>query len=198
MGCSLRMKNLLPVAIAITVSGVCCIIAAYFCHFYYTLYRRASTELQQSVDSRIRDLQQEVDRLAKQKHFRPIRARVFISTTDLQPDNLLGAGTNNPSEFQLGFSKMGWVILPELRLPAWSPGFQEFRITLQPPGTRVMDAWVSPPGLAEGLAAFETFAILPDEGTNSLTLRVRAKPGASLRREFTIVVLTDSEHDDGQ
>ena len=31
----------------------------------------------------------------------------------------LGAGTN-PSEYQLGQSKMGWIIQPELRLPAGS------------------------------------------------------------------------------
>jgi hypothetical protein len=189
------VKRILPVAIAVTAAGVCCIIAAYFCHFYYTLYRQASTNLEQSVDSRIKQLQWDVEHLAKQRHFRPIRARVFISTTDKQPVDWLGAGTN-PSEYQLGQSKMGWIIQPELRLPAGSTALQEFKINLWPLGTRVMDAWISPPGQPEAVAAFETFTVRPDEGTNSLTLTVRAKPGVSVKHEFTVVVLRDSN--DGQ
>jgi hypothetical protein len=43
----------------------------------------------------------------------------------------------------------------------------------------------------EALAAFYTFAVIPDEGTNSITLRVRAKAKTSMRREFTVVVLRD-------
>ena len=102
------------------------------------------------------------------------------------------------SEYQLGQSKMGWLISPEVRLPVGSTALQEFKITLWPPGTRVMDAWVSPPGQPEAFAAFETFAVRPDEGTNSLTLRVRARPGASVKHEFTVVVLRDSASDGGQ
>ena len=189
------MKRILPVAIAITLAGVCCIVAAYFCHFYYTLYRNAPTDLEQTVDSRIKQLQWDVERLAKQKHFRPIRARLFISTTDKEPVDWLGTGTGT-SAYQLGQSKMGWIVQPELRLPTGSTALQEFKISLWPPGTRVIDAWISPPAQPDAVAAFETFAVRPDEGTNSLTVTVRAKPGVSVKHEFTIVVLRDSN--DGQ
>jgi hypothetical protein len=192
-----HVKRILLVAIALTVAGVCCIIAADLCHFYYTLYRHASTELEQSVDSRIKQLQWDVERLAKQKHFRPIRVRLFISTTDQQPVDWVGAGTS-PGQYQLGQSKMGWIIQPELRLPAGSAALQEFKINLWPPGTRVMDAWITPPAQPEAVAEFETFTIHPDEGTNSLTIAVRAKSGASIKHEFTVVVLRDSANDDGQ
>jgi hypothetical protein len=190
-----HVKRILPVAIALTFAGVSCIIAGYFCHFYYTLYRHASTDLEQTVDSRIKQLHWDVERLAKQRHFRPIRARLFISTTDQQFVEWLGAGTS-PGQYQLGQSKMGWIIQPELRLPAGSTALQEFKINLWPPGTRAMDAWISPPGQPEAVAAFETFTVHPDEGTNSLTLTVRAKPGVSVKHEFTVVVLRDSN--DGQ
>jgi len=91
---------------------------------------------------------------------------------------------------------MGWIVQPELRLPAGSTALQEFKISLWPPGTRVMDAWISPPAQPDAVAAFETLAVRPDEGTNSLTLTVRAKPGVSMKHEFTVVVLRDSN--DGQ
>jgi hypothetical protein len=74
-----------------------------------------------------------------------------------------------------------------------SAALQEFRISLWPTNTRVMDAWISPPGEPEALAAFETFYVSPDEGTNSLTLRVRAKPKVSVRHEFTVMVLRDGD-----
>ena len=118
----------------------------------------------------------------------PVRARGWISTTDLQPNESHGYTTN---ELTLGQSKGGWVITPELRLESGSTHTQEFRITLWPTNTRVMDAWVSPPESPEALAAFHTFAVTPDEGTNSITLNVRAKPNTSVRHEFTIVVLRD-------
>jgi hypothetical protein len=191
-----RVKRILPVAVALTGTGVCCIIAAYFCHFYYTLYRHASTDLEQSVDSQIKELRWEVERLAKQKHFRPIRARLFVSTTDKQPDDWLVPSTNSPSEYHLGQSKMGWIVQPEVRLRAGSTALQEFKIALWPPGMRVMDAWISPPAQGDAVAAFERFAVCPDEGTNSLTLTVRMKPGVSVKHEFTVVVLRDSN--DGQ
>jgi hypothetical protein len=54
-----------------------------------------------------------------------------------------------------------------------------------------MDAWITPPEQPEAIAAFSVFAVIPDEGTNSITLRVRAKPKTSVRHEFRVVVLRD-------
>jgi hypothetical protein len=144
------------------------------------------------LDSRIDTLEQEVARLAKQRHFRPIRAQGWISTTDLQPNEKLGYVTNRPT---LGPSKLGWLITPELRLESGSTAVQEFRISLWPTSARVMDAWISPPQQPEDLAAFETFSVCPDAGTNSLTLRVRLKPNTSVMHQFTVVVLRDSDND---
>ena len=186
------MKRILPFAVVLTVAGVCCIVSAYFCHFYYTLYRHASTELEQSVDSRITSLQYEVELLAKQKHFTPIRAHGVISTTDKEADHCAGEPTTDPGHYQLGYSKSGWVVCPELRVPAGSVSRHEFDITLSPPTMRVMDAWVTPPGQPEALAFFETFSVRPNEGTNSLKLTVRAKPGVSIKHPFTMVVLRDT------
>jgi hypothetical protein len=184
------VKRMLPITVAL--AGSCCIVAAYFCHFYYTLYQQTHTELQVNMDGQIDSLRQEVARLARQKHFRPIRARGWLSTSDLQPDESHGYTTNT---ITLGQSKTGWVITPELRLRSGSPDLQEFKIRLWPTNTRVMDAWISPPGQPEILAVFDTFSISPDEGTNSLTLRVRAKPGTSARCDFTVVVLRDSDNE---
>ena len=62
------MKRILPITVALTVAGVCCVAAAYFCHFYYTLYQQTRTELQVSMDAQIESLRQEVSRLARQRH----------------------------------------------------------------------------------------------------------------------------------
>jgi hypothetical protein len=51
-------------------TGVSCVTAAYFCHFYYTLYLR-----QVNLDARIDGLQQEMAQLKKERHFKPIRAK---------------------------------------------------------------------------------------------------------------------------
>jgi hypothetical protein len=184
------MKRILPVAAALTLAGVCCILAAYFCHFYYTLYQQTHTELQVNLDVQIDSLRREIARLANQKHFHPIRARGWISTTDVQSDETFGYTTNQPT---LGQSKAGWVITPELRIERGSTALHEFRIDLRPANTRVMDAWISPPGQPEVRAAFDTFTVSPDEGTNSITLKVQGKPRTSGRYEFTIVVLRDCE-----
>jgi hypothetical protein len=185
-----RVKRILPVTLALAFAGVCCIVAAYFCHFYYALYRQTRTELQVSLEDQIDTLRQEMARLAKQKHFIPIRAQAWISTTDLQADESMGYITN---PLTLGQSKMGWVISPELRLESGSTELHEFKISLWPTNTRVMDAWISPPEDPKALAAFRTFAVIPDEGTNSITLKVQAKPKTSVRYEFTVVVLKDCE-----
>jgi hypothetical protein len=186
------VKRILPFAIVLTAAGVCCIVAAYFCHFYYTLYRHASTDLEQSVDSRIKGLQDEVERLTRQKHFTSIRVRGVISTTDREADHWAGEITPDPGRYQLGYSKSGWVICPELRVPAGSVSEHRFEIALSPSSTRVIDAWISPPGQPEVLALFETFSVRPNEGTNSLTLTVRTKPGVSIKHPFSIVVLRDT------
>jgi hypothetical protein len=185
-----HMKRILPVTVALTVAGVCCTVATYYCHFYYTLYQQTHTELQVNMDTQIASLRQEVARLAKQKHFKPIRARGWISTTDLLPDESHGYTTNN---FSLGQSKGGWEITPELRLESGATELHDFRIFLWPTNTRVMDAWISPPEHPEAVAAFYKFAVVPDEGTNSITLRVKGKPKTSVRHEFTVVILRDCE-----
>ena len=176
----------------LTVAGICCIVAAYFCHFYYTLYRHASTELEANVDSRVGELQYAVEQLAKQKHFAPIRASGVISTSDREAEHWPGEPTLEPGTYQLGLSKSGWVVCHELRIPAGSVTQHEFDITLTPPDTRVMDAWVSPPGEPEALAMFEKFSASPNEGTNSVRLTVRAKPGVSVKHRFTMVVVRDT------
>src|SRR5947199_6141790 len=45
------MKKLIPAAIAATIAGICCIIAAYFCHFYYMLYRHTEIDLGRQLNS---------------------------------------------------------------------------------------------------------------------------------------------------
>ena len=119
---------MLPITVALALAGICCIVAAYFCHFYYTLYQQTHTELQVNMDGQIDSLRQEVARLARQKHFRPIRARGWLSTTDLQPDESHGYTTNT---ITLGQSKTGWVIAPELRLRSGSTDLQEYKIRLR-------------------------------------------------------------------
>lgn len=186
------MKRLLSATVLLTVAGLSCIIAAYFCHFYYTLYRDTSTRLEQNVDSRINGLQQEVDRLAEQKHFTTIRAEGVILTSEGDTNHPASDHATNPGEYQLSYGKGGWHISRELRLPAGSLSLHEFDITLSPAGTRVLDAWVSPPGQPGALALFETLSARANEGTNSFKLAVRAKPGPSTNYSFTVIVLRDT------
>lgn len=186
------MKKILPLAVVLTLSGICCIIAAYYCHFYHALYLNVSTELEQTVNSRVNDLQHRVEQFAQQRHFVAIRAHGIVLTTDKDPGHWAGEPTTHPGEYELGSSKSGWVISPELRLPAGSMSVHEFYITLPPAETRAIDAWISPPGQPEILAMFEQFSVIPIEGTNLLKMTVQAKPGASLKFPFTMVVVRDS------
>ena len=57
---TIRMKRILPVTLALTLAAVCCIVAIYFSHFYYTLYQQTHTELQVSMDGKIDSLRQEM------------------------------------------------------------------------------------------------------------------------------------------
>ena len=39
------MKKIIPLAVALTIVGVCCVVAGYFCQFYYSRYHDAVTGL---------------------------------------------------------------------------------------------------------------------------------------------------------
>src|SRR5258708_26598944 len=82
-----RMRKLFPLA-ALTIAGISCVVAAYFCHFYYTRYQGAVTELESRIngfDSRLATLEAH-----KSRELTPIHVWGAISTTDRPGDETMG------------------------------------------------------------------------------------------------------------
>ena len=44
------MRKIILLNVVLTAAGVCCVVAVYFCHFYYTLYQNTVTELESRIN----------------------------------------------------------------------------------------------------------------------------------------------------
>jgi len=80
------MKKSLLVT-ALSISAVCCVVAAYFCQFYYTRYRNTVTELEYRInafDTRLTTLEAH-----KSRELTPVHVWGVISTADRQEDEQL-------------------------------------------------------------------------------------------------------------
>jgi hypothetical protein len=70
---------------ALTLGGVCWVVAAYFCHFYYTRYHEAVTDLEHRINSF--DMRLATLEAHKSRELTPVRVWAVISTADRPPDN---------------------------------------------------------------------------------------------------------------
>src|SRR5512133_1206454 len=82
-----RMKKIAPPILVLTVSGVCCVVAAYFCHFYYTRYQSTVTELESRVNSF--DMRLATLEGHKSRELTPVHVWGIISTADRPEDEHL-------------------------------------------------------------------------------------------------------------
>jgi hypothetical protein len=178
--------------VALVVAAVCCVVAAYFCHFYYSLYRHAVTDLERSVhyfDTRLSRLEAH-----KSRELTPVRVFGKISTTDQPFDETLLSFPPSPKPdgyFAAWNTKVGPLVTRELRLLAGSTNTATFDIQIESGLGIVADAWLSHGEPYQVLAAFEQLHVYCPNGTNIVRLLARAKPGASVKMSFTIVVLCE-------
>ena len=168
---------------ALAVAGVCCIVAAYFCQFYYSRYKTVVTEL----ENRINGFDERLARLEryKPKHLIPSYAPAQISTTDHPSENSMRWEAGDTNEFRLILGKGDWIA-PEFRIPAGTTNRQEFDIHYD---NALVGAWLSHVEPYQDLAMFDEFRAYRPSNTNVIRLIVQPKPGASFKLRFTLVIL---------
>lgn len=176
--------------LALCFAGVCCVVAAYFCHYYYTLYRASSTALEARIhdfDMRLAHLEAHKARELTPEHFRGI-----ISTTDMKPLDSMSLGQPLRGEgvlYEVTGAKGGPVIHPELRIPYGSTNILEYDIHVDSRFGVVAGAWISHFEPSADLTALLNFHVYCPKGTNIVRLIARVKPDASIRMRFNMVVL---------
>lgn len=179
--------------LALTVAGVCLVVAAYFCHFYYTRYQSAVTELESrinSFDMRLATLEGH-----KARTLTPVRVWAVISTADKPPDEgvrfYLSSEKHPDDFFEAINAKGGSLVRPELRLPADAVTNCVYDIQVASQFGIVADAWLSHAEPYQDLAAFDEFRVYSPNKTNTVRLIVRPKPGASVQMRFDILMLCE-------
>ena len=186
------MKRTLILIVALTIAGICCVVAAYFSHFYYHRYQTAVTKLESLVSSF--DTRLSILEAHKARELRPVRVWGVISTTDRPSDDYL-AGLPAPElpelRYQVVGSKEGTFIRPELRLRAGSATNFLYEIEIEKPFGPVADVWLSHAAPYQDLAAFEEFRLYSSNKTNIVRLIARLKSGASVQMRFDMVVLCE-------
>jgi hypothetical protein len=178
---------------ALTLAGVCLVVAAYFSQFYYTRYNNTVTHLESrisSFDTRLATLEGH-----KARTLTPVRVSARISTTDRPPDeHMLGylSSEKHPDDFFEAINaKGGPLVRPEIRLPAGATTNCVFEIQVASQFGIVADAWLSHAAPYQDLAAFDEFRVYTPNQTNIVRLVARPKPGASVQMRFDILVLCE-------
>jgi len=181
----------MPLAVALTIAGVCCVVAGYFCQFYYSRYHDAVTGLESSInffDMRLSRLEAH-----KSRELTPVHVRGMISTTDRPLDeHMLGylSSEKRPDNyFEAINAKGGPSIRPELRVPVGSTTNCEYDIQIEDQFGVVADAWLSHAKPYQDLAAFDEFRVYCPGKTNRVKLIARPRRDASVQMRFDLVVL---------
>jgi len=194
----------ISIFLGIAFVGICCIVGAYYCHFYYNLYQGTKTRWQSDLDgldSRLKELESRMGRLEahKARNLKPFHLSCEISTTD-QPSfgslNPMPANTNGV--FKAWHGK-GSGVDPEFRLPAGITNEIEFKIQVprQYFGNPV-DAWLSHAEPYQDLTAFDklhAYRAFRAGETNMVKLIVQVRTNSSVKMRFQIVVLCLSDSD---
>ena len=187
------MKRFLPLVLALTIAGVCCVVAAYFCQFYYSRYHSAVTDL----ESRINSFDMRLGRLEahKSRELTPVRVWAVISTSDRPADErvrfYLSSEKHPDDYFEAINAKGGPLIRPEIRLPAASTTNCVYDIQVASQFGIVADAWLSHAEPYQDLAAFDEFRVYSPNRTNIVRLIARPKSGASVQMRFDLLLLCE-------
>lgn len=178
---------------ALTGAGVCLVVAAYFCHFYYARYRNTVTELEtriNSFDMRLATLESH-----KSRELTPMRVWAVISTSDRPADEpvrfQLSPETQSNGYFAVINTKGGPRVRPELRLPAGATTNCVYDIKVDSRFGIVADVWLSHAAPYQDLAAFDEFHVYSPNRTNMVRLIARLKPGASVQMRFDLLLLCE-------
>ena len=179
--------------VALTIAGVCIVVAAYFCHFYYSRYQSVVTGLESrisSFDMRLATLEGH-----KSRELTPVRVWAVISTSDKPADEgirFYHSSEKHPDDFFEAINaKGGPLVRPEFRLPAGAITNCVYDIQVDGQFGIVADAWLSHAEPYQDLAAFDEFRVYSPNRTNIVRLIVRPKPGASVQMRFDILILCE-------
>jgi len=185
------MKKIAPLVLALAVPGVCCVVAAYFCHFYYTLYQSTVTELESRINSF--DMRLATLEAHKSRELTPVHVWGIISTADRPEDEhmrfYLSSEKHPEGYYEAINAKGGPLIRPEFRLPTDSTTNCEYTIQIESQFGVLADAWLSHAEPYQALAAFDEFRIFCPDKTNILRLVARPRHGTSVQVRFELVLL---------
>jgi len=189
------MKKAIPF-VALTAAGICMVVTAYFCQFYYTRYQNAENALAR-LESRINYFDNRLNTLEahKSRQLTPVRFWGVISTSDKPADEHIRfylSSEKHPDDFFEAINaKGGPLIRPELRLPAGSTTNCAYDIQVGGQFGIVADAWLSHAAPYQDLAAFDDFRVYSPNRTNIVRVIARPKPGASVQMRFYVVLLCE-------
>ncbi len=184
------MRKPVSAVLALTIAGVCCVIAAYFCRFYYFRYRDTVTDLESRINSF--DMRLATLEAHKSRELTPVRVWGYISTTDRPAEQQMHWYTSSEKHpdgyFEIINAKGGALVRPELRLPVGSTNY-EYTIQISSQFGTATDAWLSHVQPYQDLAAFDEFRAYCAYETNAIRLVARPRPGASIQTRFELVLL---------
>jgi len=185
--------NKIATFLALTVAGVCLVVAAYFCHFYHTRYQSTVTDLESrinSFDMRLATLEGH-----KARTLTPVRVWAVISTADRPLSERVrfyrSSDQHPDGYFEAINAKGGPLVQPEIRLPAGATTNCVFDIQVETQFGMVADAWLSHAEPYKDLAAFDELRVYSLDRTNIVRVIARPKPGASVQLTFDILLLCE-------
>lgn len=187
------MKKTLPLVLALTIPGVCCVVAVFFCQFYYPRYRNAVTELEyriNALDTRLATLEGH-----KSRELIPVHVWGIISTADRPEDQhmhfYLSSEKHAGGYFEAINAKGGPLIRPEFRLPTGVTTNCEYDIQIESQFGNVVDAWLSHAEPYQDLGRFDEFRVRTSGRTNVVRLIARPQQNASVQMRFDLVLLCE-------
>jgi hypothetical protein len=179
--------------IVLTGSGVSILIAAYFCHFYYTRYQTTVTQLESRINSF--DMRLATLEAHKSRQLTPVSVWAVISTTDKPPDQgirfYLSSERHPDDFFEAINAKGGPLVRPELRISPVAATNCVYDIQVESQFGIVADAWLSHAQPYQDLAAFDEFRVFSLNKTNIVRLIAKPKLGSSVQMRFDMVILCE-------
>ncbi|MDB6066335.1 MAG: hypothetical protein JWR26_2543 [Pedosphaera sp.] len=176
----------------VSIAIVCCVVAAFFSMYFYTLHMFDETA-RPGLEAKYQELEYRVKYLETHNPGDRIPVHMWgeISTTDhpAQFSMVTESGDGGTNVIYRASLAKGMDITPEFRLEAGSTAKQEFDIHVNSQFGTVADAWLSRGEPYTDLAAFDEFHAYCPNRTNVVRLVVQPKAGASIKMRFDLTIL---------
>src|ERR1700692_3461690 len=154
------MKRIAATTLIVSIAVVCCVVAAFFSMYFYTLHM-FDEKARPGLEAKFQELKYRVKYLESHNPGDRVPLHVWgeISTTDhpSQIAMVMASGNDGTNVTYSASMSKGMNISPDFRLGAGSTAKQEFDIHVDSQLGTVADAWLSEGEPYTDLAAFEEF-----------------------------------------